>query len=114
MNVLITSAGRRTSLVEAFVKAAEAAGGSVIAGDLCSLAPALYLAHRGVPLPPVDSADYASHLLSLARECQIRLVVPTIDTELAVLAENENAFREVGATALISKPEFIDICGTSG
>ncbi len=111
MNVLVTSAGRRTSLVQAFVKAAEAVDGRVFAGDLSSLAPALYLAHRGVPLPRVDSAEYIPHLLSLAEEHQIKLVVPTIDTELAVLAQNADAFREVGAAALISEPAFIDICG---
>ena len=111
MNVLVTSAGRRTSLIQAFVKVTEEAGGEVIAGDLSSLAPALYLAHKGVPLPHVDSADYVSCLLSLVEEHEVKLVVPTIDTELAVLAENVGAFREVGATALISEPRFIDVCG---
>ena len=111
MNVLVTSAGRRTSLVQAFVKVAEAAGGEVIAGDLSSLAPALYLAHKGVPLPRVDSADYIPCLLSLAQEHEIKLIVPTIDTELAALAKNAGAFREVGAAALISEPAFINICG---
>ncbi len=111
MNVLVTSAGRRTSLVQAFVGVAEQTGSKVFAGDLSSLAPALYLAHGGVALPCVDSADYIPRLLSLSEEHHIKLIVPTIDTELAVLAQNIEAFREVGAVALISEPGFIDICG---
>lgn len=111
MNVLVTSAGRRTSLVKAFAEATAAAGGEVIAGDLSSLAPALYLAHQGVRLPHVDSPDYIPHLLSLAKAHQLKLIVPTIDTELAVLSEHAAAFREAGAVALISEPGFVEICG---
>ena len=110
-NVLVTSAGRRTSLVQAFVGVAAAEGGEVIAGDCSSLAPALYLAHRGVPLPRVDSADYIPRLLSLSEEHKLALIVPTIDTELAALSEHAEVFREVGTVALISKPGFIKVCG---
>ena len=53
MNALVTSAGRRTSLVQAFAKATAARGGKVFAGDLSGLAPALYLPGYPTPAPAV-------------------------------------------------------------
>ena len=111
MNVLVTSAGRRTSLVQAFGKATAARGGKVFAGDLSGLAPALYLAGGAFKLPRVDADEYVPELLKLVRANDIRLVVPTIDTELAVLAANQERFSEIGCRALVSSPPFVTLSG---
>lgn len=111
MNVLITSAGRRTSLVQAFAKATAHYGGKVFAGDLSGLAPALYLAGGAFRLPRVDAEAYIPELLDLAHTNGIRLIVPTIDTELAVLAANQARFAEVGCKALVSSPPFVALSG---
>lgn len=111
MNVLITSAGRRVSLVQAFARAAQARGGQVLAGDASGLAPTLYLADRAFQLPSVSAEGYVPHLLALVRKHNIGLLVPTIDTELAALAENAGAFGEVGCTALVSSPAFVKLSG---
>lgn len=44
MNILLTSSGRRTSLLCALQEAAAIYGGKVIAADLDPLAPTLFLA----------------------------------------------------------------------
>lgn len=111
MNVLVTSAGRRTSLVQAFGGATARYGGRVFAGDLSGLAPALYLAGGAFRLPRVDAHGYVPELLRLVRANGVRLVVPTIDTELAVLAVNQERFAEVGCKALVSSPPFVALSG---
>lgn len=111
MNVLVTSAGRRTSLVRAFAAAAAAHGGSVYAGDVSGLAPALYLAGGAFRLPGVDDEAYVPKLLELVRAHNVRLLVPTIDTELTVLAANQERFAEVGCRALVSSPGFVTLSG---
>jgi len=97
--------------VEAFGRATRAVGGKVFAGDANGLAPSLYLADRAFQLPCVDADAYVPHLLSLVKEHRISLIVPTIDTELGVLALNREAFTEVGCTALISEASFVEMSG---
>jgi carbamoyl-phosphate synthase large subunit len=109
-NVLVTSAGRRVSLIKAFMAAAHARGGRVLAGDASPLAPALMIADAARQLPPITSPDYVGHLLEIVKQDSIGLVVPTIDTELAVLAENREAFAAEDCLALVSSSEFIKIC----
>ena len=111
MNVLITSAGRRVSLVQAFAHAAQAYGGAVFAGDANGLAPALYHAHGAFHLPSVADENYVPQLLSLVHEHRIGLIVPTIDPELAVLAANIPVFIDAGCTALVSSLPFVKLSG---
>ena len=111
MNVLVTSAGRRVSLVQAFAQAAHARGRKVLAGDASSLAPALYKADGAFRLPPVKSESYIPELLSLVHAHDISLIVPTIDTELEVLSTHIQTFADVGCRALVSSPAFVALSG---
>lgn len=109
MRVLITSAGRRTSLVRAFKEAAARRGWEVLAGDIDPLAPALYVADQGVYLPRVASPSYIDELLSIVRTRNVRLVVPTIDTELMPLAEAREGLLDAGCVALVSSPNAVRV-----
>lgn len=111
MNVLLTSAGRRTSLLKALREAVLPLGGQVIAADLDPLAPALYLADMAERVPRVKDESYIPTLLELVRRYNVRLLVPTIDTELQVLADNQAQFNELGCRVHISSPEFVGITG---
>jgi carbamoyl-phosphate synthase large subunit len=109
-NVLVTSAGRRVSLVQAFMAATHSRGGRVFAGDMSSLAPAIMVADEARQLPPIKSAsEYVHRLLEIVRQDGIDLVVPTIDTELALLASNRDAFAAEGCVVLVSSSRFIEI-----
>lgn len=110
MNILITSAGRRTSLTRAFQAAAHPFGLKVFAADLDPLAPACLLADAAFPVPRVTDPDYGNALLRIARAQGVSLIVPTIDTELAVLARQTAAFAAEGIVPLLSSPGFIDVC----
>lgn len=111
VNVLITSSGRRISLLQAFKVATEKRGGKVYAGDIDSLAPTLFFADEAIRLAPIRSTEYIDQLLRVVRDHSIHIIVPTIDTELPVLAENVARFQEIGCLPLISAPYLIKVCG---
>jgi carbamoyl-phosphate synthase large subunit len=108
-NVLITSAGRRTSLVKAFAEAVQPRGGLVIAADMDGLAPSLYIADRAHKVPPVWDPSYIDALLDLVTKYEVSTLVPTIDPELLKLAENRGRFAQHGCIPVISTPEFVRI-----
>lgn len=112
-NVLITSCGRRVELVKEFVKARNNLGvnGNVIAVDISHTAPAIYFADYYELVPRINSADYIDSLISVIKKYNINLIIPTIDTELQVLADNKTRIKkETGAIVMVSDPVVIDIC----
>ncbi len=108
LNVLITSAGRRTTLLKAFIESVHSRGGKVYAGDIDGLAPTLYMADKGFRLPKVVDREYIPFLTDLIKKYSISLIVPTIDTELPVLAQNFEEFEKTGAFPLISDKFLVD------
>jgi carbamoyl-phosphate synthase large subunit len=110
-HVLVTCAGRRVSLVRGFLDAAHSRGAKVLAGDPDPLAPALVDVDVAVEMPRLDDPRYAAHLVDVVREHRVGLIVPTIDTELPLLAAKAADLQAAGATTLISSPAFIAACG---
>jgi len=109
--VLVAAAGRRTTLVRAFVDATGARGGRTIAGDVDPLAPALYLADDAVRLPRTTDAGYLRALLDVVERHGVALLVPTIDTDLASLAESSDVLRSAGCRLALSSAAFVGITG---
>ena len=109
MNVLLTSAGRRTSLLQYFQDCVHRRGGRIWAGDLDPLAPTLQVADEAVTLPPVDAEAYRATLFDLVRGHEIDLLVPLIDPGLHPIAAARNAFAEAGCRALVSEPSLLDV-----
>lgn len=110
MNILITSAGRRTSLLLAFREAAQKDGLKVFVTDIDPLAPACALADQAFQVPRVTDPTYLPTILELARKHGVGLIVPTIDTELTALADSAELFLAEGIHPLISSPNFVAIC----
>lgn len=108
-NVLITAAGRRTSLVEAFATAAHARDGSVYAGDVDALAPALLMADVALRTLRTHDPGYVADLLDVVERHDVTLLVPTIDPDLSILAEAKEAFGALGCQVAISTPDFVRI-----
>lgn len=112
-DILILSAGRRVELLEGFRVAARALspGARVVAADMHpALSAACACADAAFMLPPVASPDYATALAALCARENIGLVVPTIDTELAMLARLRPDFMAAGTALVISDPPLVDIC----
>jgi carbamoyl-phosphate synthase large subunit len=106
MNVLITCAGRRVRLVELFK---ESTSGIVVASDADRLAPSLYAADAGEVVPLLEDPTYMDVLKQIIDRHEIGLIVPTIDTELSLIADHRDAIQEVGCLAVISDPDFVAI-----
>src|SRR3712207_6630826 len=105
MNILITSAGQRVSLVRAFRKELKTLypDGKVYTTDMqpqwsaaCNVSDQYFQVKR------VTDPNYIDELFTLCVENQIKMVVPTIDTELLVLAKNKKRFQDNGIHLIIS------------
>lgn len=111
INILFTSAGRRIELIQEFQKAKKNKNikGKIICADMNELAPALYFADKSYIIPPIKDLNYIKDLKNICKKENISLIIPTIDTELEVLANNINEFHSIGTDVLVSSPEIIKI-----
>jgi carbamoyl-phosphate synthase large subunit len=113
MNILITSAGRRVSLVRAFKKELVKyfQDGKIFTVDMIpDLSSACRISDKYFKVPKVTDPSYCDILMKICRDNNIKLIIPTIDTELLVLAENKNYFLEDGLIPVISDSDIIKIC----
>lgn len=112
-NILITSAGRRVSLVRAFQKELRKIDekAKVFTVDLDpGLSSACQISDGHKNVPPVSAADYIETLLAICRDWDIKLIIPTIDTELQILSENKDLFIKEGIFPVVSSKTFVDAC----
>lgn len=113
MNILITSAGRRVSLIKAFQKEVKKSfqDGKVFSVDANPKeSAACHISDGCYKVPRIEHPDYISVLLQYCIEKEIRLIIPTIDTELLILARNKQLFQDNNITIVITSTEFIEKC----
>lgn len=113
INILILSVGRRVELVQAFRRAKEnlKITGKIFGGDMDKNAPAMQFVDKAFILPRISSDNYIESIIKICNKEDIKLIVPTIDTELLKLAENkEKIQKETNAVLNISDLEYIKIC----
>ena len=113
MNILITSAGKRVSLVRKFMKELKRlfCDGKVMTCDMNpEMAPACVISDGCFRVPRCSSEDYIETLLTLCIEKSISIVIPTIDTELAILSANKDIFAKQGIQVLVSDYDFVMTC----
>lgn len=111
-NILVTSAGRRVSLIRFFKAEAERLmpGSKVFAADARpQLSSACMVADDYFEIRRVTASGYIEELLGKCIENQIKLVIPTIDTELLVLAQNRELFAQNGIVVVISEYDKVAI-----
>ena len=112
-NVLITSAGKRVVLVQIFQRTILEMGldAKVYTTDMRPLmAPAGIISDECIPVPRCTADNYIDCLLDICQEKQIGVIIPTIDTELLVLAENYLRFMDQGVRLAVPDKDFIRIC----
>ncbi|HEY0091349.1 MAG TPA: ATP-grasp domain-containing protein [Flavobacterium sp.] len=111
-NILITSAGRRVSLVRFFQTELRKVyqHAKVLASDADpEYSSACMIADDYFKVSRVTSPDYIHELLRLALENDVKLIIPTIDTELRVLSQNLELFRINHIEIVISDFEVVNI-----
>lgn len=113
MNILITSAGQRVSLVKAFKKELEKLhdDSKVFTIDLMpQLSAACHVSDRAFTSKKFEDPEYISDLLEICKMNQIKMVIPTIDTELLLLSKNRDLFLDNGIDVIISDVQFVSVC----
>ena len=113
MNILISSAGRRVSLVRAFQKELKKLypEAKVYASDANpTLSGACQVADGYFKVPFVTHPDYFNVLVKECNSRDINLLIPTIDTELLPLAQNRTLLEQNGITPIVASTEFVGKC----
>lgn len=112
-NIMITSSGRRVSLINSFKKELKKIDPSamVVALDAKhNISAAAHVADISLSICNVHQSNYIEELLSICIENNIKLVIPTIDYELEIMSKHRKEFKEKGIELLVSDHNFIRIC----
>lgn len=111
MNILLTSAGRHTFLIERF-QAALAGSGKVFVADATLGLPASQKADGVLLTLAARHPNYLSTLLSFCKQQNVSLLVPLGDPELMLLARanTQARFKAVGTTVVASSEAVIGCC----
>lgn len=108
INILITTVGRRTYIIDYF-KQALAGEGKIIATN------SIYthtLSHADdfVITPSFYSDEYISTILEICKKNAIDAVISLLDADAKVLSEHHDEFKAIGTRLLVPAPEVMDIC----
>lgn len=112
-NILITSVGKRVSLVRIFQEALRKLSlqAKVYTTDMKpEMAPAGFVSDGCFKVPRVTDDNYINRLIDICYTNNIGLIIPTIDTELALLADNKSLLREKGVEVIVSSTDFVCAC----
>lgn len=112
MKILFTSVGRRVELMQAFRKAADELKVelTIIGADITDSAPALYFCNETRIVPRIKDEKYIPVLLDICERERVDCLIPTIDTDLLLLAENKKYFKAIGTIVLISAVDKVRLC----
>lgn len=113
-NILISSAGRRVELIKIWQKSLD----SLLLNDIgiyaCDydpkLSPACYFADDKFQVNKCTEETYSEILLEKCLKKNIKLIIPTIDTELVALSKSKELFLSHGIDILVSDLFLIEKC----
>ena len=112
-NILITSAGRRVSLVNHFKSACKELNlnSKIFITDLKpNMAPAFYFSDGYLDLPPNDSNKFIDKLITECLKNKIKIIIPTSDLEILTLSNSKSVLNDNGIDIVISDTKLIDKC----
>lgn len=109
MNILFCSVGRRCELLKDFRKTL---GDRVrlVVTDNSPYAPALEFADVGYQVPLIRDPAYIPMILEICKREHIDAITTLIDPEIAILAQNREAFEALGITVLAPYKETAQLC----
>lgn len=112
-NILITSIGRRVSLIKAFQIELNTLMPNCliyVADAKPKLSAACKIAEHYFKVPRLDNPSYIDKLIQKCKSNNIGLIIPTIDTELLLLADNKEKLLSHNIQPVISSIDFIKKC----
>lgn len=108
MNILFTSVGRRSYLIDFFRK--EIGDGKIHVSNSSALSPAFKLADKHVITPLIYDEDYIPFLLNYCKENKIDMLVSLFDIDLMILSKSKEKFKEIGVKVVVSDEDVIKVC----
>jgi len=109
MNILLTSVGRRSYIVNYFKEALQGQG-KIHVSNSSPLSSAFCKADEYVVSPLIYSDEYIPFLLTYAKEHNITHIISLFDADLPVLAHNKKLFESNGIYVMVSEEKIIQIC----
>ena len=96
--------------MQAFRTAAERIGMELVlyGADVSDSAPALYFCDKTVIVPRIRDESYIPFLIDVCARERIDALIPTIDTDLLLLAKNRDRFGET--KVFIAAPDKVALC----
>ena len=108
MNILLTSVGRRSYLVEYFKEALEDKGKVYVANSIDS--PAFQYADEHVITPLIYEKNYIKFLKEYCLNNNIKLIISLFDIDLLILSRHKKEFEKMGIQVIVSNKNVIEIC----
>jgi carbamoyl-phosphate synthase large subunit len=108
-NILLTSAGRRSYLVNYFKQALNG-NGKVIAANMYKDAPAMYVADEAVVVSPAFEKGYFQNILQLCKDYKIDLLCSLHDLDVFILSKHILQLKRAGVIAILPDAEWGRIC----
>lgn len=108
-NILLTSVGRRSYLVEYFKESLQGIG-KVFVSNSDNQNLSFKIADGSVITPLIYDVGYVDFLIKYCVENKITLIIPLFDVDLPILAKNKGKFAEHGITVLVSSSDVIEKC----
>ena len=108
MNILLTSVGRRTYMIEYFKNALNENGYVFASNSVFTYS--LKKADGYILTPPIYDEKYIDFLVQYCREKSVNAIISVFDIDLPVLAKNRKTFEEFGIKLIVSEERAVDIC----
>ena len=109
MNVLLSSVGRRSYLVDYF-KEALAGKGKVVATNTSADATGMFAADIAEVVPPAKSPKFIDALLETCLRHNIKLLCSLHDWEVPFIAPHKDKFIAHGIIPVLPEPDIVDRC----
>lgn len=108
-NILLSSAGRRSYLVEWFQAALGGKGGVHVTNSEPET-PAMTVADASAVSPLIYSDDYIPFMLDYCERSHIGAIIPLFDVDVPVLAAHRSEFEAVGCLPVVAPETFARAC----
>lgn len=108
MNILLTSVGRRTYMVEYFKEALKGQGKVYVSNSVKTYT--MEHADGFLVSPLIYDSNYIDVLIQYCKENEIAAIVPLFDIDIPVLARNRELFRQAGVKLIVASTEVADKC----
>jgi carbamoyl-phosphate synthase large subunit len=84
--------------------------GKIVATDSTSLSAGFFMADVNEVLPEADTRYYVKRLFEIVEKHHVQVLMPSSGFDIYPYSENRGALAKIGATAVVSDRETLEIC----